>query len=158
VELGIVASPAALPDVDVEVLGTDRLLLVVHPKHAWVTRPSIGLEELAGERLIVREKTSGTRMLIEEKLAAYGVRPKNRLEFSNTDAIKEAVIAGLGVSLISERATRQEILNRRLFAVPFTGEALSRNICLLTLGDHKLSPAATVLRRLIVADFADLDV
>src|SRR6185437_17008023 len=93
-ELGIVASQPDLPELSIELLGLDELVLVVGPDHPWVNRSSIDVHELARERLIARERTSGTRLRIDQELSGIGIKPRASLELTNTEAIKEAVAAG----------------------------------------------------------------
>jgi DNA-binding transcriptional LysR family regulator len=156
-ELGIVASQPDLPELSIELLGLDELVLVVGPDHPWVNRSSIDVHELARERLIARERTSGTRLRIDQELSGIGIQPRASLELTNTEAIKEAVAAGLGVAFLSERAIRRELASHRLFAVRVADQRLTRTICLLTLNGQKLSPAAVILRNLILADFISVE-
>jgi DNA-binding transcriptional LysR family regulator len=156
-ELGIVASQPTSSDLSVELLGIDELMLVVGPNHPWVNRSSVDLCELSQQRLIVRERTSGTRIRIEQELSKAGVQPQAQLELTNSEAIKQAVNFGLGVAFLSERAIRHELADRRLVAVQLAGQRLTRTICLLTLRGQKLTPAASILRNLILADFISVE-
>jgi DNA-binding transcriptional LysR family regulator len=82
------------------------------------------------------------------------VQPKARLELSNNDAIKEAVIAGLGMAFLSELTVRRDIESGLIISVPLVPKLFTRTVSLLTLQGKTLSPAATILRNLIVTDFA----
>ena len=150
-ELGVVAEPPIAAELSYEVVGYDELVLVAGARHHLAGR-TVGLAALAHERLLVRERTSGTRMLVEEQLTSAGVQPQARLELSNTDAIKEAAAAGLGVAFISERAVQHDVASGRLVVVPLSASRIRRSLCLLTVSGHKPSPPAAVLRNLIVAE------
>jgi DNA-binding transcriptional LysR family regulator len=152
-EIGIVASHPDSSELSVEPLGLDEMVLVVGSNHPWVNRASIDIHELRQERLISRERTSGTRIRVDQEFSRVGVEPRSSLELTNTEAIKEAVAAGLGVAFLSERAVRHEITSQRLIAVRLMGQKLTRPICLLMLQGRKLSTAANILRNLILADF-----
>src|ERR1700761_9464837 len=91
VELGVVASDPISKELVTQPLGIDHLLLLVNNKHPWKEREAVSLRDVQTQRLIVREETSGTRMLIENELRIANVNPIARIEFSNNDAIKEAV-------------------------------------------------------------------
>jgi aminoethylphosphonate catabolism LysR family transcriptional regulator len=90
----------------------DRLLTVPyrrHPvavfvrrDHRFAARDSIRLTELEGEPMIVREQGSTTRRAFEEALARTGTKPRLVMEIGSREAIREAVIHGLGISYVSE--------------------------------------------------------
>lgn len=90
----------------------DRLLTIPyrrHPvavfvrrDHRFATRDSIRLTELEGEPMIVREQGSTTRRALEEALARTGTKPRLVMEIGSREAIREAVIHGLGISYVSE--------------------------------------------------------
>ena len=153
-ELGVVASAPISPELDATILADDKLLLVVRYDHRLAKACSISFQDIEQEHLIVREHTSGTRILIEEELKAVNVSPKTRIEFSGNDAIKEAVAAGLGVAFLSERAVRTDIALGRIVSIPFETPRFTRKLSLFTLSGQKLSPPATVLRDVIIAHFA----
>jgi DNA-binding transcriptional LysR family regulator len=154
VELGVIACTLVSPALSAELIGIDRLLLIVGCNHHWAKKSSISIREIREERLIVREHTSGTRILVEEELKLANVQPKARLELSNNDAIKEAVIAGLGMAFLSELTVRRDIESGLIISVPLVPKLFTRTVSLLTLQGKTLSPAATILRNLIVTDFA----
>ena len=153
-ELGVVASARVSQKLVDEVLAVDKLLLVVSNNHRWATACSVSVHEIEQERLIVRERSSGTRILIEEELKNVKAHPLTRLEFSSNDAIKEAVAEGLGVAFLSERTVRTDIALGRIVSVPLATPCITRTISLCTLQGQRLSPAAAVLRNAIVADFS----
>lgn len=90
----------------------DRLLTIPyrrHPvavfvrrDHRFATRDSIRLTELEGEPMIVREQGSTTRRALEEALARTGTKPRLVMEIGSREAVREAVIHGLGISYVSE--------------------------------------------------------
>jgi aminoethylphosphonate catabolism LysR family transcriptional regulator len=90
----------------------DRLLTVPyrrHPvavfvrrDHRFAARDSIRLTELEDEPMIVREQGSTTRRAFEEALARTGTKPRLMMEIGSREAIREAVIHGLGISYVSE--------------------------------------------------------
>ena len=90
----------------------DRLLTIPyrrHPvavfvrrDHRFATRDSIRLSELEGEPIIAREQGSTTRRAFEEALARAGTKPRLVMEIGSREAIREAVIHGLGISYVSE--------------------------------------------------------
>src|SRR5699024_9899809 len=81
----------------------DELVLIHPPDHSWNNREEITIEEITHERMLWRETTSGTRLIIEKILKDHNVLDKidNDMVLGTTQAIKSAVAAGLGVSIVS---------------------------------------------------------
>ncbi len=80
----------------------DRLVAFVARGHPWARRRSLRLEELAGERLVLREPGSTTRAIFERALAAQGIETGAALEIGSREAVREAVAAGLGIGVVFE--------------------------------------------------------
>lgn len=87
----------------------DELVLICRPDHPWVHRQSVSLSELASEHVILREPGSGTRDVIVTELEREGVTIDTPLQLGHTEAIKTAVGAGLGVSILSRVTCAREI-------------------------------------------------
>lgn len=89
-------------------LAKDKIVLVVPPRHKWARKKNITLSDLTKEPFISREQGSGTRATVESALKKKGIRKINiAMEVGSTEAVKQSVEAGLGVSLISEWAIRR---------------------------------------------------
>lgn len=93
------------PPSDIELV---RQAVLVNPMcvlarhdHHLASKKSIAFGELKTELFIMREPGSGTRMISEEVFEKYGVDPKVRIELSTNEAIKQAILAGLGISILS---------------------------------------------------------
>jgi len=84
-------------------LRTDRLVAFVDRRHPWARRRKIRLEELGGRRLVLREVGSTTRRLFEAAMARRGLPIGEVLEIGSREAIREAVIMGVGVGAVSEK-------------------------------------------------------
>ncbi|NPV26668.1 MAG: LysR family transcriptional regulator [Firmicutes bacterium] len=88
----------------------DEICLIVPPDHPRAKDGAIEIKDLLKENLIWREKGSGTRMVIEEKLNQAGLSPEKLkivLELGSTEAVISAVEAGLGAALVSRWATQK---------------------------------------------------
>ncbi|MEE8501809.1 MAG: LysR substrate-binding domain-containing protein [Kiloniellales bacterium] len=83
-------------------LRRDCLVAFVNRGHRWARRRSIRLAELSEERVILREPGSTTRAIFEGALAEHAIRPGGVLEIGSREAVREAVVAGLGVGLVFE--------------------------------------------------------
>ncbi len=104
-----------------EAFWTDRLILVVPAGHTWAKRKSVSVKELMKEPLVTRERGSATREVVESCLKQNGGLNLADLnvvaELGSSEAVKEAVIAGLGVSVISIHAVAREMRQGLLFGL-----------------------------------------
>lgn len=87
----------------------DELALVTAPEHPFAGVESVDLETLSEEPLILREPGSGTRELLAVQLAERGLPMRESWTCSNSEAIKNAVRAGMGVTVISRRLVQREL-------------------------------------------------
>lgn len=145
VEVALVGARPALRTLEARELMADDLVVVVPAGHPWVGRSSVTLEDLRGEPLIVRERGSGSREAMERALAAERVDlAAFRIvgEMGSTQAIKQAVRAGVGVSLISRRAVLDECRAGLLHCLTVDGVAFTRAFCLVTHRLRSRSPIA----------------
>jgi DNA-binding transcriptional LysR family regulator len=92
----------------------DELVLIVPPGHAWARRARLNPSVLADERLLMREDGSATRQVTERALQHAGIKIGRMLVLDHTEAIKQAVMAGLGVAFVSIYAVRGELETNRL--------------------------------------------
>lgn len=111
VALGLIEGPPRSRDVKVQPFLVDELVLIVPAAHEWAERGSIAAEELANAALLMRERGSGTRHVVEMALEHHGLRRGAlhiAMEFDSTEGIKSAVEAGLGVGFISRWALAKD--------------------------------------------------
>ncbi|GAB4488937.1 MAG: selenium metabolism-associated LysR family transcriptional regulator [Thermodesulfovibrionales bacterium] len=111
IDLGLVEGEVTRQKISVEKILTDELLLVVPSYHPWAKKKDISISELVKEPFILREGGSGTRQMIEKFFAMHGIAPQDlkiSMILGSTEAIKEAVENGLGVSILSRWAARRE--------------------------------------------------
>ncbi|MBI0580041.1 LysR family transcriptional regulator [Neobacillus cucumis] len=117
----------------VEKFADDELVLVYPSDHPWRGRTEINIDELANERMIWRESISGTRLIVENALRDFGVLDKmeSYMEIGSTQAIKSAVEAGLGISILPRITVARELEQGLLFEVKMTGVEIKRNLWLV---------------------------
>ena len=121
--------------INVETFWHDELALVVPVNHPWVKRESVTFDELTNERMITREIGSGTRNVMELALSAGGFDPARLniiAELGSTEAIKQAVIDGLGVTIISVLTVQKELKFSLLKTLRIDGCQLDRPLNILT--------------------------
>lgn len=103
------------------------LVLVAPPQHRLAGRASIPAAELENETFVMREKGSGTRIAAERYFAANGLAPRVRMDLGANEAIKQAVMAGLGLSVISRGSALLELRERELVELDVEGLPLLRH-------------------------------
>ncbi|HEY9855498.1 MAG TPA: LysR family transcriptional regulator [Stenomitos sp.] len=119
----------------------DDHVIITPPDHPWAGRGELELKELDCVPFIARLMDSPLRQMGRDRLAAAGYNPDRltiRFELSSTEAIKHAVMAGLGVGFAPVHAIRIELETGRLAAVGIRGVKLDRSMWLVTPQGRKL--------------------
>lgn len=133
----------------------DELVVVVAAGHPWHGRKVATLDEVRQESLIVRERGSGSRHTLERALAEVGLGLSAfRVvgEMGSTQAIKQAVKAGVGISLISKRAVAEECQQGTLYCVKVKDLRFSRAFYLVVNTARTRSPLAEAFLTFLLAE------
>jgi LysR family transcriptional regulator, low CO2-responsive transcriptional regulator len=131
VSFGMVGRKADSPHLEFRHLASDRMVLIVPPGHRWSRRKRVSVEQLCELPLILREAGSGLRHCFEKSLEQAGVSPadlKVVLEVGSNEAIKGAVLQGVGVAVLSVYAVRTELRSGLLHAVIVRGMRCDREM------------------------------
>ncbi len=127
-------------------VATDRLVLVVAPSHPWATRSDLAPAELAGSAWVLRERGSGTRQAFADALRGHGIDPETlsvAMELPSNEAVRAAVIAGAGATVISHVVAAYPIGAGALVSVPVP--LPPRPFTALLHGDRHRARAVTAL-------------
>jgi DNA-binding transcriptional LysR family regulator len=119
------------------------LVVIAAKSHPLAGRKRLPLARLAGERFILREPGSGTRLACDAHFARAGFVPDVRLEIGSNEAIKEAVASGMGVAVVSRHALGSKSPGPGLAILDVTGFPLHSNWWILYPRGKRLSPIAT---------------
>ncbi|MFJ3924271.1 LysR family transcriptional regulator [Streptomyces sp. NPDC090022] len=146
-DLGFVEGVTVPDGLGSVVIAQDRLVVVVAPGHPWARRSApVPAGELAGTALILRERGSGTRQVLDAGLAAYGGAAAPLLELASTTAVKAAAVSGAGPCVLSELALVDELAARRLVEVPVADAVLRRELrAVWPAGTRPAGPARDLL-------------
>ncbi len=147
-ELGAVGAPTHRPDLLVEPLVRDEVVLVCSPSHPWARRDSVTLDELVAEPQIVQQQGAGIRAVVEDHLRAAGVRPEQlniAAEMGLMESAKQAAIAGGGVTFVSRWAIGPELEHGTLVVVPIRDFEIRRDFHTVRSRTRVLSRAAEAL-------------
>jgi DNA-binding transcriptional LysR family regulator len=134
IDLGLVEGDVSRQKIVVKKLLADELLLIVPPGHHWAKRKEVSIADLSKEPFILRESGSGTRQMIEKFLGRHGITLhdlKISAILGSTEAIKDAVENGLGISIISRWAARKEKKYGTLHLLNIKEEKMARDFSLI---------------------------
>ncbi len=141
--LGIVGARISDPRIETHVFLKDELVIAVPSGHRWAQKEQVSVEALKKEPFILREEGSGTRRIMEERLAKAGLSIGDLQVVAvvgNSDAVRQAVKAGLGVSILSIRALDDDMRAGRLSALRLKGMKLERSFSVVLLKGRSRSP------------------
>jgi DNA-binding transcriptional LysR family regulator len=150
-DLGLSEGLVASEGLRIEVFTHDEMVLIVAPSHPLASAgPALlGLTQLQSLPLIVRERGSGTREVVEDALARRGIQLSPAMSLGSTEAIKNAVAAGLGAAFVSRLTIELELSSGRLTTLALEDATIRRALRLLTLEGKPPSPAAREFLRLL---------
>jgi DNA-binding transcriptional LysR family regulator len=129
--LGLVGSESDKSHLEFRHFACDRMVLVVPADHPWRRRRRVSLSQLCQQPLVVRERGSGSRACLEHALERAGRSAQDlriALELGSNEAIKEAVLRGMGLAVLSTHAVQKELDAGQLHALEVSGLALERKM------------------------------
>ena len=134
-EIGFIGKKTLNKRLNVEPLWKDTLVLTVPGDHPWRKKDYVTLNEVSKEPYIIREVGSGTREVLEEYLLQNTDKSLSRFnivcEMGSSEAVKEAIIAGLGASILSIHAIKRELKQGILIEVPIQDCSIQRYFYLI---------------------------
>jgi len=143
IDLAIMGTPPNEFETVAKIFATHPLVFIAAPDHPLAGKRNIDPKRLAEETLLIREPGSGTRGALERFLEEHQVPAGARMELGSNETIKQAVMAGLGLSFISEHTIGLERSVGRLVTLNVTGSPVRRQWRLVYRTDKRLMPAAT---------------
>ncbi len=141
-DLGFVGPPVPSQELAMDTYLEDDMVLIVSPHHRLATWDTVSTRELIEEMFLLPDRRSGAREIIEEELRRTGVSLMHTMELGSTEAIKKAVAANLGVSIVSSRAVTLEAMIGHICAIRVSDLNLLRKVYMLHLRNSPLSSAA----------------
>jgi DNA-binding transcriptional LysR family regulator len=150
VDLAVMGRPPARPDWDSIPILANELVAIAPPRHPLLLEEhTISPTRLVGETIFLRETGSGTRLAAEEFWRRAGLSLDDAVELGSDSAIKQVVMAGLGIAILSRQAIELELTVRRLAVLPVQGLPLQRQWFLVCPAERRSQPAALAFRRLL---------
>jgi DNA-binding transcriptional LysR family regulator len=155
ISLGFIEGPARSREVKTEPFLEDELVLIASTAHEWAERASVRCSEIASIPLLMRERGSGTRHVIELALERQGVKRSTLqivMELDSTEAIKSAVEAGLGIGFVSRWAIAKDLrLGNSFKIVAVEGLTIKRQFLVIHASGPEPQGLALEFRRFIIA-------
>jgi LysR family transcriptional regulator, low CO2-responsive transcriptional regulator len=140
-DLGMIGIPLVHPHLHVQPYWRDTLVLIVPPHHRLATRQAVTLADLVGETWIFREAGSASGQVVKGMLNGAHLVQDHTLVLQGSEGVKQAVMAGLGIAMVSRFAITLEVQQGVLRALPITDVQVERDLCLIWRHDSRL-PAA----------------
>jgi DNA-binding transcriptional LysR family regulator len=155
-DLAVMLRPPASPDMRGEPFAPQPQVIVAAPEHRLARRRRIALATLSEEPFVIRERGSDTRISMDEAFAERGFKPRIAMEIKSFETIKQAVMAGMGVSFLSAHTISQELELGRLAVLPVEGLPIVRSWHVVHLARKRLPPVAAAFKHFLLEEGAGL--
>lgn len=158
VEFGVVGGRFAEESLEFTPFAKDELVLVAPEGHRWCGNSGIRVEELLGEPFVLREAGSGTGKASADTLQEAGIdsaRMRVAAHLGSNEAVKRAVMAGVGVSFVSAVSVQRELAQGALVQIPVLGVNIRRQFYLARRKARELSPAAVAFSAVMTELYGD---
>jgi DNA-binding transcriptional LysR family regulator len=153
VEIGFVGFKNADARLSFDKIWQDEMVLTVSKNHLWSRRKFVQLADLRTENFISREPGSGTldsfRHLVARKRRSAAKLLNVAMELGSTAAVKEALISGCGISILSRTSISRELADGILVAVPIRGLKMERDFYEVYYKQRPLSPVSQAFRKFV---------
>lgn len=144
-DLAIMGRPPDDMPIERTVIGDHPHVIIAAPDHPLAGRPGLDLAQVARETFLLREPGSGTRDLMRRVFADAGLPLPSGVEIGSNETIKQAVMAGMGIALLSAHTIAAELRDGRLAILPVAGLPITRQWFVVRHRDKRLLPAAQAL-------------
>lgn len=149
IDMGIVEGILKSKELLITPVCQDKLVLVCGKEHVLAKEKKITMEMLEGQNYISRESGSAERNQLEKKFEEHGLHLNRSFCSTNTEAIKNAVIRGRGIAILSERLVEKETQAGDIVVLPLEGPAVTRNINLAIHKNKYISQNLKIMQEII---------
>jgi DNA-binding transcriptional LysR family regulator len=156
IDLVIMGRPPRELETEAEAFAKHPLVIIAAPDHPLAGKRRIQLRQLAGENFIIREQGSGTRASMERVFRDRGATFRASMEVSSNETIKQAVMAGMGISFISMHTISLELKAGKLIVLDIVGGPIIRDWYVIHLKAKRLSPVAAAFRSFLLERAAEI--
>ncbi|MFT8320246.1 MAG: LysR family transcriptional regulator [Bacillus sp. (in: firmicutes)] len=128
VDIGLIEGQTNEKDLSVHAFMEDELFIVSSNSHKLALKEDVAMAELQNETWITREVGSGTREYLNHVIRSNGLKAKSFLTISSNQGIKETLIRGMGLSLLSKSVIERDIVQHQLSIVQVKNHAFIRTL------------------------------
>ena len=150
VDLAIMGTPPRGLDTIAVPFARHPIAVIAAPGHALARRRRLPLARLADETFLIRERGSGTRSAMERVFRERRFHPRETIEMSSNETIKQAVMAGMGVSFLSLHTVGLEVAASRLSVLEVAGTPVMRHWDVIHRERKRLSPTAAAFKSFLI--------
>ena len=150
VDLAIMGTPPRGLDTIAVPFARHPIAIIAAPGHALARRRRLPLARLADETFLIRERGSGTRSAMERVFRERRFHPRETIEMSSNETIKQAVMAGMGVSFLSLHTVGLEVAASRLAVLEVAGTPVMRHWYVIHRERKRLSPTAEAFKTFLI--------
>jgi DNA-binding transcriptional LysR family regulator len=150
IDVAIMGTPPQRIETEAVPFADHPLVIIASPRHPLAGARRIPLDALAAEQFLVREQGSGTRSSMERFFAERGFDPRIRNVMSSNETIKQAVMAGMGLALISRHTIGLETQTGRIAELDVVGLPLARRWYVVRRAGRFVSPATAAFVAFVV--------
>ena len=156
IDLIIMGRTPASIDCAATAFATNPMGVISSPDHPLSRRRNAPLSILNDQEFVVRESGSGTRQAMERLFLEHAIKPRIVMEMPSNETIKQAVMAGMGLSFLSLRTIRHELASGHLVLLDIEGLPLIRHWYVTHLSSKRLSPATSALKTFLMEEAGPL--
>ncbi len=148
-DFAITGTPPEHFEVKREFISKNPQIIIAAPDHPLAGESRIPLQALRDQTFLLREPGSGTRAITDRLFRRDGQLPSSGLEFGSNETIKQAVMAGMGIAVISAHTVAAKLSEQRLVALDVKGLPINRKWFLVKHAGKRLLPSAEALWKFI---------
>ena len=131
-------------------------VLIAPPDHPLRGQPAFDLQELRHETFLLREEGSGSRRVAEEMFKHHLFAPARTISMGSNETIKQAVMAGLGISLLSLHTLPLELKTGALCMLDVVGLPIERTWYVVHMNSKRLLPSGEKFRTFLLENAGEL--
>ncbi|MGE7609112.1 selenium metabolism-associated LysR family transcriptional regulator [Peribacillus frigoritolerans] len=146
-DIGLIEGETEYKDIDVRPFMNDEMIVVVPPDHPLSQMDLIEGNMLQNQTWVLREQGSGTRTYSDKLLSSLELNIKKTFIFTSIQGVKEAVMAGLGIALLSRLTVQKELKSNELKTFHLKNEAIIRPFSIVKKLDFEASKAMELFLR-----------
>jgi DNA-binding transcriptional LysR family regulator len=136
----LLSESVSVPDLMVETLGFENIVLVAAPRHHLASRRTVHTRDLAGETVLLSRVDCSYRRTFEQLFDQEEVRGIRKLEFHSVEALKRCAMAGVGIAILPEIAVAEETAREELAILPWTEGGIEVALLMLRYRERWISP------------------